>query len=112
MIRVLDGYPDTVLAVSYIGKVTAQDYHDVLVPEAKRRIEEHRSIRFLCHCGAQFDGLTAGAALADTKLGLVSRFPPSSGPAPLTTLAAPGLVAALVEEYVFAELCEPPSRSA
>jgi len=35
-----------------------------------------------------------------------SRFPPLPGPPPLTTLAASALIAELVEEYVFAELCE------
>ncbi|MHC0053936.1 F0F1 ATP synthase subunit gamma [Actibacterium sp. D379-3] len=35
-----------------------------------------------------------------------SRFPPSSGASPLVTLPAGDLVAALVEEYVFTELCE------
>lgn len=35
-----------------------------------------------------------------------SRFPPSGASPPLTTLSAPDLVAALVEEYVFAEICE------
>ncbi len=35
-----------------------------------------------------------------------SRFPRASGAPPLTTLPAPALIAALVEEYVFTELCE------
>ncbi|ALG89962.1 MULTISPECIES: F0F1 ATP synthase subunit gamma [Actibacterium] len=35
-----------------------------------------------------------------------SRFPPLHGSPPLTTLSASALVSALVEEYVFAELCE------
>lgn len=34
------------------------------------------------------------------------RFPPSAGPAPIVNLPVEGLVAQLVEEYVFTEICE------
>ncbi len=70
MIEVQDDYPDTVLAVEGIGTITADDYREVLVPEAERRIAAHGTIRLLCHLGARYTGLTAGAAWADTRLGI------------------------------------------
>lgn len=70
MIEVLKGYPDSVLVVEGIGTITADDYSKVLVPEADRRIAAHEKIRLLCHLGERYKGLTAGAAWADTRLGI------------------------------------------
>lgn len=73
MLEILKDYPDNVLAVSGTGRVTADDYRDVLIPEANRRIGKHGAIRLFCYLGPKFEGLTAGAAWADLKLG-VSRW--------------------------------------
>jgi hypothetical protein len=73
MLEILKGYPDDVLAVSGKGRITAEDYRDVLIPEANRLIEKHGTIRLFCRLGPEFEGLTAGAAWADLKLG-VSRW--------------------------------------
>ncbi len=70
MIEILKSYPSNVLAVSGKGSITAQDYRDTLIPEARRRIDEHGTIRLLCHLGPEFDGLTAGAAWSDLKFGI------------------------------------------
>jgi nanoRNase/pAp phosphatase (c-di-AMP/oligoRNAs hydrolase) len=70
MIEILKGYPEDVLAVAGKGKVTAEDYRDILIPEANRRIATHGTICLFCHLGPDFDGLTAGAAGADLKLGI------------------------------------------
>ena len=70
MIEILKDYPDTILAVSGTGRVTSEDYRDVLIPEVEARIAKHEHIRLFCFLGPDFDGLTAGAAWADLKLGL------------------------------------------
>jgi len=70
MIEIASGFPERVLAVTGEGKVTADDYRDVLIPEANQRIKKFGSIRMLCHLGAGFDGLTPGAAWSDLKFGL------------------------------------------
>jgi hypothetical protein len=70
MIEALKGYPDDVLAISGTGRITAQDYRDLLIPEARRRIEKHGVIRLFCYLGPQFEGLTAGAAWSDLKFGI------------------------------------------
>ncbi|WP_322989026.1 STAS/SEC14 domain-containing protein [Hoeflea sp.] len=70
MITVLEGYPDDVLAVSFTGTVTANDYETVLVPETSRRVDQHGSIRLLCQMGPEFEAMAPGAMWSDTKLGL------------------------------------------
>ncbi len=73
MIELLKGFSDDILAVEGVGKITAADYREVMIPEAKRRIDDNETIRLLCVLGSRFDGLTPGAAWADLKLG-VSRW--------------------------------------
>ena len=74
MIELLkEDYPDDVLAIEAVGKITAEDYRNILIPEANRRIEKHKTIRLLCILGTRFEGLTPGAAWSDLKFG-VSRW--------------------------------------
>lgn len=70
MIEIASGFPERIFAVEGKGRISAEDYRDVLIPEANRRIEKFGSIRMLCHLGAGFDGLTPGAAWSDLKFGL------------------------------------------
>jgi hypothetical protein len=73
MIEILKDYPENVLAVEGVGRVTAEDYRNVLIPEALNRMAKHEHVRLYCELGERFDGLTAGAAWEDMKLG-VSRW--------------------------------------
>ncbi len=70
MIEIASGFPERIFAISGEGKVTAEDYRDVLIPEAAQRIKKFGSIRMLCHLGPGFEGLTPGAAWSDLKFGL------------------------------------------
>jgi SpoIIAA-like len=70
MFEILSDFPENVLAVRGTGRITAEDYRDTLTPEALRRIERHGSLRLFCQLGPEFEGVTAGALWADTKLGL------------------------------------------
>jgi SpoIIAA-like len=70
MLEILKGYPDDVLAITAKGRVTAEDYRKVLIPEADARIARHEALRVLLNFGPDFDGLTAGAAWSDLKFGL------------------------------------------
>ena len=70
MFEIMSGFPEDVLAVRGKGRVSAEDYRDTLIPEALRRIKQHRSLRLLCFLGPEFEGMTPGAVWADTKLGL------------------------------------------
>lgn len=70
MIEILKGFPDNILAMEGVGKITADDYRNVLIPEAERRLAKHQAIKLFCILGSRFDGLTPGAAWADLKLGV------------------------------------------
>ena len=70
MIKILEDYPDNVLAVIAQGEVTAEDYIDILAPEVARRIETQGTLRMLYQFGPAFEGLTLGADWQDMKLGV------------------------------------------
>lgn len=52
------------------GKLTAEDYHEVLIPPLRSAIERGERIRLLFQVGPGFDGLDAHAALEDAKADL------------------------------------------
>src|SRR5262245_30897786 len=68
----MQGLPEGVVGVEADGDVTAADYENVLVPavEAARAASADGKVRLLYVFGREFPDYTAGAAWADTKLGL------------------------------------------
>ena len=69
MIRIIEGLPDNVLGAEAIGKVTDEDYENVLAPAAREKLEAHSKIRYVYVLGEEFEGWTAGAMWEDAKLG-------------------------------------------
>jgi hypothetical protein len=69
MIRVLEGLPDNVLGVEAIGKVTDDDYENVLTPAVKEKLAAHERIRYIYVLGDEFEGWTLGGMWEDAKLG-------------------------------------------
>lgn len=69
MIRVLDGLPDNVLGVEAVGKVTDDDYENVLTPAVNDKLGAHDTIRCIYVLGDEFDGWTLGGMWEDAKLG-------------------------------------------
>jgi hypothetical protein len=69
MLKLIEDLPDGVVGVEAHGKVTAEDYEDVLVP-AVEAARTHGKVRLLYVFGDDFPDYTAGAAWEDTKLGL------------------------------------------
>jgi hypothetical protein len=67
MIRILDDMPAGTVGVEAVGKVTEDDYRDVLAP-AVRAALERRDARLLYVLGEEFDSYSPGAAWADAKL--------------------------------------------
>jgi len=61
-----DGFPEVLLS----GKVTQADYDTALIPAIDKALETHDALRMLVITGPDFAGYDAGAAWADTKLGL------------------------------------------
>lgn len=70
MIEILQGFPDTVIAVAAKGHVTKQDYDDVLIPKIEETLERHEKVRCYYELGAAFSGIAPGAAWEDFKIGI------------------------------------------
>ena len=70
MLKVLDDLPDNVIGVYATGKVTDDDYENVLIPAVRSVLEAHDRIRVIYVLGDDFDGWSLGAMWEDTKVGL------------------------------------------
>jgi hypothetical protein len=67
MIRLIDDMPAGTVGLEAVGKVTAADYRDVLVPAISDSLKR-QSVRLLYLLGPQFTSYTPGAFLEDSKL--------------------------------------------
>lgn len=69
MLKLIEDMPEGVVGVEAHGKVTAEDYENVLVPAVDAARKEGK-VRLLYVFGDDFPDYTAGAAWEDAKLGL------------------------------------------
>ena len=69
MIRVLEDLPENVIGVEAVGKVTDEDYEQVLIPAVRARLDAGEKIRYVYVLGDDFDGWTLEAMWEDAKLG-------------------------------------------
>jgi hypothetical protein len=69
MIELLES-PSTVLAVRAVGRLTKEDYENVLEPAVERLVSETGELRAVIVVGDEFDSFTSGAAWEDTKFGI------------------------------------------
>jgi hypothetical protein len=67
MIKVIENMPVGTIGVEAAGKVTEDDYRNVLVPAVSAALERG-DVRLLYVLGKDFDSYSAGALWADTKL--------------------------------------------
>ena len=70
MFKFIEGLPEDVLGVEASGKVTHEDYINVLIPKAEALMDKHKKIKFLYVVGAGFEGFELGAMWDDTAYGL------------------------------------------
>ena len=70
MITLTQGTADNIVEAEAAGKVTAQDYDEVLLPAVDAASEGGRRARLLYVLGADFDGYEAEAAMDDARMGL------------------------------------------
>ena len=70
MIKLLEGFPDNVIAVNCSGHVTKRDYEDVLIPAVKRTLKAHEKARLYYRVGPEFDAIDPGAILEDVSVGI------------------------------------------
>jgi hypothetical protein len=69
MFKIIDGLGPDVLAIEAVGKVTHEDYRDVLVPRAEAMIARG-PIRMLYVLGKEFTGFELEAMADDGTFGL------------------------------------------
>lgn len=70
MIKILDGFPESVVALVAEGHVTKKDYEEVLIPKVNEALSRHGKVRLYYELGASFAGIDAEAAWEDFKIGL------------------------------------------
>ena len=67
MIRIVENMPVGTIGLEAVGKVTDDDYRDVLVPAVSAALERD-DVRLMYVLGNDFDSYSAGAVWADAKL--------------------------------------------
>jgi hypothetical protein len=70
MITVLTGLPEGVLGFEARGKLTAEDYTEVLEPAIAAATGAGQKIRVLLDFGGEFEGMEPGAAWQDMRVGV------------------------------------------
>lgn len=70
MLKILTNLPDQVLAFSAEGKITADDYEQVLIPMVKEKLKKYGKVRLLYHLGREFKDFSMMALWDDTSFGL------------------------------------------
>jgi hypothetical protein len=61
---------NNILYATVHGKLTDDDYEDVLVPAIENKLKAYDKIRILVHMGDDFDSVEGEAAWEDAKVGL------------------------------------------
>ena len=69
--EVMSGFPPDVLAVAAHGKITRQDYEDVLIPQFEDKLLRQGVVKLLLVFGEDFAGYSPGAAWDDAKFGFL-----------------------------------------
>ena len=73
MLEEIPGVPEGILAVRVVGKLTADDYAQVVEPALREAHRQKRGLRVLLHLGPQYEGFTAGALWEKTETWLRNR---------------------------------------
>lgn len=68
MIEIMQGLPENVLGVIYSGKVTGEDYDDVLIPIFKEKLNKFGKIRLLYQINTGISHFSWSSYLEDTKI--------------------------------------------
>ena len=69
-IKILDHYPNDVVAAEISGYLSSRDYDEVLAPLVEEKLKRHDKLKMLLVVDAGFEGASAGAMWDDAKLGL------------------------------------------
>lgn len=70
MIEKLNDVPDYVAGFKASGKVTKDDYENVIIPSLEKILKEHGHIHFLLVLDTEVGNFTAGAWMNDALIGI------------------------------------------
>lgn len=70
MIKVVEGFPQSVVGFIAEGRVTRQDYAEVLIPAVEAALHKRERIRCYYELGPDFTGFDAAALWEDAKVGI------------------------------------------
>jgi len=70
MIKILEGFPEPIVALSCEGHVTRADYERVLIPRVNAALAADGRVRLYYEFGPAFSGIDAGAGWEDLKMGV------------------------------------------
>jgi len=70
MIELIEHLPDNVLAITFSGQVTGNDYRAVVTPAADAKRATHDTLRLLLHVPPEFKKFTTTALWDDAQIGL------------------------------------------
>lgn len=73
MINISPESKGNILVISATGKLTDQDYKEVLIPRLEAIISEHGKARILLDMGDEFHGWEPAAAWDDARFGITHR---------------------------------------
>lgn len=69
MMEVIEDLPEDVVGIAARGKITAEDYEQVVIPAIEAKLKTHDKIKLLFHMG-QFEGMEIAAMWEDARFGL------------------------------------------
>ncbi len=70
MLKLLEGFPENVIACAGEGHVTLRDYQEILIPRVNEALSRHAKVRLYYELGPGFVGIDASAAWEDFKVGV------------------------------------------
>jgi hypothetical protein len=69
MIEPIEGIPPGVIGLRASGKVSAEDYKNVLAPTLDRGLDDGGKLRLVYELGSGYEGFEAGGVWQDLRLG-------------------------------------------
>ena len=70
MIELIEGLPDNVVGIVAKGRVTREDYLEVVIPAIEKSLKRNAKLRLYYELGSQFTGMDLGAEWEDFKIGI------------------------------------------
>lgn len=72
MLEKIANLPTGIVGVKAVGKVSREDYEQIIEPLFERAREQGSKLRFLYEFGPEFEGFSPGAAWEDARFGLLA----------------------------------------